>query len=67
MLSSIKQDMQHGGWSKRFQIDRCKQHALGRGKKAISAKQDDGTRQSYKGRPEGKYSKVIRYRRKDGK
>ena len=47
--------MLHGVSSKKSQIGRCKQYALGRLKKAVSAKQDNRARQSHKGRLETKY------------
>ena len=48
---------------KRFQIGRHKQHALGRLKK-VSAKDDDRTRQSHKGRFKSIYTKAFRQRAK---
>ena len=48
------------------QIGRHGQHTLGRHKKAVSAKQDDRTRQSHKGRLESIYTKAVRQRSKDG-
>ena len=51
--------MLHGVSSKKSEIGKQKQHVSGRLKKAVSANQDDSSRQSHKGRLRTKYSKAI--------